>query len=163
MIASIQELYDEVFPGNYFDYFFLEDQYKRYYQPEIRMGHISTIFTVLSIIMVVLGLYGLTMMMLQKKVKEIGIRKVLGAQVAQLLFYLTKDFALLMLTALIIGIPLSLYIIDLWKADFAYKTQLGMGSVAMACVLVLVFTSIPIILQTSRVANNNPVKALRDE
>ncbi|MEM9299086.1 MAG: FtsX-like permease family protein, partial [Bacteroidota bacterium] len=114
-------------------------------------------------IMVILGLYGLTTMTLEKKVKEIGIRKVLGARVTQLLLYLTKDFALLMLIAMILGVPLSLYFIGLWKADFAYSSPLGVGSVAMACLLILVFTSIPILLQTRRVASNNPVQALRDE
>ena len=163
VLASIQEVYDDIFPGNYFDYFFLEDQYQSHYQPEIRLSYITRVFTILSIIMVILGLYGLTTMTLEKKVKEIGIRKVLGARLAQLLFYLTKDFALLMLIALIIGVPLSIYVIDLWKADFAYTARLGIGSVAMACVLILVFTSIPILLQIGKVAGNNPVEALRDE
>ena len=113
--------------------------------------------------MVVLGLYGLTTMTLEKKVKEIGIRKVLGARVGQLLFYLAKDFALLMLIALVLGVPLSLYVIDLWKADFAYTVQLDIGSVAMACLLIIIFTGIPIVLQTKRVADNNPVEVLRDE
>ncbi len=163
VLVSIQEIYGDLFPGNYFDYFFLEDQYQSHYQPEIRLSYITRVFTILSIIMVILGLYGLTTMTLEKKVKEIGIRKVLGARLAQLLFYLTKDFALLMLIALIIGVPLSIYVIDLWKADFAYTAQPGIGSLVMACVLILVFTSIPILLQIGKVAGNNPVEALRDE
>ncbi|MGD1961432.1 MAG: ABC transporter permease [Fulvivirga sp.] len=163
LLADIERLYNTIFPGNYFDYFFLTDTYRRYYQPEIRLRAISKAFTILSIIMVILGLYGLTTMTLEKKVKEIGIRKVLGARVTQLLLYLTKDFALLMLIAMILGVPLSLYFIGLWKADFAYSSPLGVGSVAMACLLILVFTSIPILLQTRRVASNNPVQALRDE
>ncbi len=163
LLADIERLYNTIFPGNYFDYFFLTDNYRRYYQPEIRLSSISKGFTVLSIIMVILGLYGLTTMTLEKKVKEIGIRKVLGARVTQLLFYLTRGFALLMLVAMILGVPLSVYFIDLWKADFAYSTPLGFSSVVIACLLVLIFTSIPILLQTGRIASNNPVQALRDE
>ncbi|MEM8894186.1 MAG: ABC transporter permease, partial [Bacteroidota bacterium] len=80
LLASIQSTYDNIFPGNYFDYFFLDDQYRRGYQPEVRLSYVSKTFTGLSIIMVILGLYGLTTMTLEKKVKEIGIRKVLGAR-----------------------------------------------------------------------------------
>lgn len=163
VLSNIQQLYDDAFPGNYFDYFFLEDKYLRHYRPEMRLSYVSNIFTILSIIMVILGLYGLTTMTLEKKVKEIGIRKVLGARVVQLLFHLARDFAVLMLIALALGVPLSLYVIGLWKADFAYTAQLGIGSVAMACLLVIVFTGIPIALQGRRVASNNPVNALRNE
>lgn len=163
VLSNIQALYDDVFPGNYFDYFFLEDQYLGNYRPEMRLSYVSKVFTILSIIMVILGLYGLTTMTLEKKVKEIGIRKVLGARVIQLLLYLTRDFALLMSIALVLGVPLSLYAIGLWKADFAYTAQLGIGPVALACSLIIIFTSIPIVLQGRRVASNNPIKALRDE
>ncbi len=163
LLADIEQLYSSVFPGNYFDYFYLTDNYRRHYQPEIRLSAISKVFTVLSIVMVILGLYGLTTMTLEKKVKEIGIRKVLGAKVGQLLVHLTKDFALLMLLALLIGIPLSIYFIDLWKADFAYAAELGVSSVVLACLLILAFTSLPILLQTRRIASDNPIKALRDE
>ncbi|MEM7109701.1 MAG: FtsX-like permease family protein, partial [Bacteroidota bacterium] len=163
LISSIQERYDRIFPGNYFDYFFLSDQYAQYYQPEMRLRVISKVFTALSIVMVMLGLYGLTSMTLEKKVKEIGIRKVLGAKLSQLLFLLVKDFAFLMCIALFVGIPLSFYFIELWKADFAYSSQLGVRSIIAACALVLTFTSLPIIVQTGRIANHNPVQALRDE
>ena len=163
LIAGIQEVYEETFPGNYFDYYFLEDDYQCYYKPEMRLSYISKVFTALSIIMVILGLYGLITMTLEKKIKEIGIRKVLGAKVAQLLFHLTKDFASLMLIALAIGVPLSLYLIGLWKDDIAYTTELGVDSIIIACLTILVFTSIPILLQTNRVVRNNPVEELRDD
>ncbi|MEQ9296978.1 MAG: FtsX-like permease family protein [Cyclobacteriaceae bacterium] len=163
VLTNINNIYDEVFPGNYFDYFFLEDQYAGLYRPELRLSYVSKVFTVLAIIMVILGLYGLTTMTLEKRVKEIGIRKVLGARLGQLLLHLTRDFAVLMLIALLLGVPFSLYVIDLWKADFAYTAQLGIGSVALACSLVIVFSSIPILFQARRAASNNPIEALRSE
>ncbi len=163
ILANLKEVYDRIFPGNYFDYYFLEDQYQRQYQAEFRLSQISRAFTVLSLIMVVLGLYGLTTMTLERKVKEIGIRKVLGARLSQILYRLTKDFVWLMFVALFLGIPLSLYLIGIWKDGFSYSTTYGFDWVVFSTILVICVTSVPILLQGRRVARNNPVKALRDE
>lgn len=163
LIAEIKRAYASIFPDNYFDYYYLRDTYKRYYESEERLSIISKVFTFLSIVMVILGLYGLIAMTLEKKVKEIGIRKVLGARVSQLLLHLTKDFVFLLLLALLMGVPLSIYLIDLWKADFAYSTEISAGSIALTIMLILVFTSVPILLQTKKIASDNPIRALRDE
>ena len=163
IIASVKANYMDIFPGNYFDYFFLEDRYRAHYQSEQRLAVISRVFTVLAIIMVILGIYGLITMALERKIKEIGIRKILGARVHQLLLHISKDFVWLMLVAIIIGIPLSIYLINLWKAGFAYTAPVGIDSFLLGIAVIMVFTSIPVLLQTRKVVSNNPVDSLRSE
>jgi len=162
-LAKIEEEFNATYPGNYFDYYFLKDRYERQYAADLRLGKISQIFTVLSMIMVVLGLYGLLTMTLNKKVKEIGIRKVLGARLEQILVVLAKEFTWLMLLALVIGIPISIYGIQEWKAGFAYTKETQMALIAFSSLLVVAISIMPVILQSGKVMNNNPVDSLRAE
>lgn len=162
-ISKIHQVYDAVFPGNYFDYYFLEDSYQQQYQADLRLGKISNIFTLLSIIMVVLGLYGLLTMTLDRKVKEIGIRKVLGARIDQILMVLSKEFFGLMIIALILGIPASLIGIARWKEGFAYSIEFQPVWVVLSSVLILAISLFPLVIQSRKVNTNNPVKSLRNE
>ena len=162
-LAKIEEEYQAAYPGNYFDYYFLEDRYQRQYAADLRLGRISQIFTVLSLIMVVLGLYGLLTMTLNKKVKEIGIRKVLGARLEQILMVLAREFAWLMLVAMVIGIPVSIYGIQEWKAGFAYTKETQIALIAFSSLLVVLISVMPVIFQSGKVMKNNPVDSLRAE
>ena len=162
-LAKIEEEYQAAYPGNYFDYYFLEDRYQRQYAADLRLGRISQIFTGLSLIMVVLGLYGLLTMTLNKKVKEIGIRKVLGARLEQILMVLAREFAWLMLVAMVIGIPVSIYGIQEWKAGFAYTKETQIALIAFSSLLVVLISVMPVIFQSGKVMKNNPVDSLRAE
>ncbi len=162
-IAKIRQVYDAIYPGNYFDYYFLEDSYREQYQADVRLGKISNIFTVLSIIMVVLGLYGLLTMTLDRKVKEIGIRKVLGARIDQILLVLSREFFGLMILAMVIGIPVSLFGIASWKEGFAYVSNFGTEWVFLSSMLILTISLLPLLIQSRKVTTNNPVESLRNE
>lgn len=162
-IAGIRRVYDAIYPGNYFDYYFLEDSYQEQYQADLRLGKISNIFTVLSIIMVVLGLYGLLTMTLDRKVKEIGIRKVLGARIDQILIILSKEFFGLMILAMMVGIPLSLMGIASWKEEFAYVTDFSPIWVIVSSALIMGISLLPLLIQSRKVTTNNPVESLRNE
>ncbi|MDW3193845.1 MAG: ABC transporter permease [Cytophagales bacterium] len=162
-IANIRQVYDAIYPGNYFDYYFLEDSYHQQYQADLRLGKISNIFTILSIIMVVLGLYGLLTMTLDRKVKEIGIRKVLGARIDQILMILSKEFLGLMMIALIVGIPLSIIGIANWKEEFAYVADFSSVGVVVSSILIIGISLLPLLIQSRKVTTNNPVESLRNE
>lgn len=162
-IARIHEVYDTIYPGNYFDYYFLDDSYQQQYQADMRLGKISNIFTALSIIMVVLGLYGLLTMTLDRKVKEIGIRKVLGARISQILMVLSKEFLGLMIIAMAVGIPVSIMGIARWKEGFAYVSEFGVEWILLSSVLIFSISLLPLLIQSRKVTTNNPVRSLRNE
>ncbi len=163
LTSAIQNVYEETFPGNYFDYFFLKDRYNQQYTEDIRLGKISNVFTFLSILIAVLGLYGLVVMTLVKKTKEIGMRKVLGANLSQLLILLSKDFLSLVLIAIAIGGPLSYFALIQWKSSFAYALDINVGLIAAASAVLILISILTIIFQTRKIAKNNPVESLRCE
>lgn len=163
LVSAIEATFNTTFPGNYFDYYFLEDQYLQQYSDDIRVGKISNIFTVLSILIAVLGLYGLVVMTLVKKTKEIGMRKVLGASLPQLLVLLGKDFLSLVFIAIVIGGPLGYFALLKWKSNFAYAADINIGLIIAASALLVIISILTIVFQTRRIAKNNPVESLRCE
>lgn len=163
LISSIENKFKTHFPGNYFDYFFLKDQVKELYNDDIRVGKISKIFTVLAIIIAILGLYGLVMMTLVRKTKEIGMRKVLGASLSQLLVLLSKEFLLLVVIAVFIGGPLSYFALQKWQSGFAYTTEVGIGLIFASSLLLLLISVVTLVFQTKKISTNNPIESLRCE
>ncbi|MEP1096103.1 MAG: ABC transporter permease [Cyclobacteriaceae bacterium] len=163
LVNSIESKFNTHFPGNYFDYYYLEDQVAQLYNDDVRVGKIAKVFTILSILIAVLGLYGLVMITLVRKTKEIGMRKVLGANLGQLLLSISKEFILLVLIAVIIGAPISYFAVLEWKEGFAYSPDMGFGLIIGASVLLLLISILTIIFQTKRISGNNPVESLRCE
>lgn len=163
LISSIENKFETHFPGNYFDYFFLKDHVKQLYNDDIRVGKISKVFTVLAIIIAILGLYGLVMMTLVRKTKEIGMRKVLGASLSQLLVLLSKEFMVLVVIAVFIGGPLSYFALQKWQAGFAYSTEIGVGLIAISSFLLVLISVLTLVFQTKKISTNNPIESLRCE
>ncbi len=163
LIESIESKYLKVFPGNYFDYFFLEDHMKGLYREDMKLSSVSTIFTFLSIIIAVFGLYGLVMITMLRKTKEIGVRKVLGASLNQLLINIGQEFMVLVLVAVLIGVPISYLALTEWKSSFAYTDDLGLGLIIWSSVLLIVISIVTILFQTRKITRNNPVESLRCE
>lgn len=163
LIATIEKKYQSLFPGNFFDYYYLEDQVAQLYNDDIRVGKISKVFTILSILIAVLGLYGLVMMTLLRKTREIGMRKVLGANLGELLLSISKEFILLVLIAIAVGAPLSYFAVLEWKAGFAYSADMGFGLILGASSILLLISILTIVFQTKRISRNNPVESLRCE
>lgn len=163
LIEAVEKRYDQHFPGNYFDYIFLEDEIKSLYDEDVRVSRVSNVFAALSIIIAILGLYGLVMITLVRKTKEIGIRKVLGANLPQLLSLLSREFLLLILIAVIIGAPISYLVLAEWKTGFAYSINIGAGLILLSSFLLVLISAITIGFQTKKITGNNPVESLRWE
>ncbi|MEO1263301.1 MAG: ABC transporter permease [Bacteroidota bacterium] len=150
-------------PNQRFRYHFLDEQFDKMYTFEQRAGRIFSVLTALAIFIACLGLFALATFMAEQRSKEIGIRKVLGATVGDVVFMLTKNFALLVLISLVIATPLAWYFMNGWLADFAYRTQITWGVFALAGSSALLIALLSIGYQAVKAAIANPSDAIRDE
>ena len=148
---------------NPLDYHFLDQNFARQYQSEQKQSNILLIFTVLTILIACLGLFGLVTFMAQQRTKEIGIRKVLGASVTQITSLLSQDFMKLVVLALMIASPIAFFTMQKWLQDFAYRIQISWWVFAFSGLLAIVIALITISFQAIRAALANPVKSLRSE
>jgi putative ABC transport system permease protein len=159
-IEKVWNQYNEGFP---FDYSFMDETYRRHYESEQRISTLFNLFTGIAIVISCLGLLGLSTYTAQTRVKEIGIRKVMGASVGSIVVMLSKNFLLLIGIAIVIATPVSLWLMQGWLENFAYQVSVQwwvIGLAAGAAVLIAFFT---VSFQSVRVALENPVKSLRSE
>ena len=162
-IADLKTTWNEMAPGQPFEYQFMDERFGRMYEAEQRLGHVVTTFSFLAIFVACMGLLGLATFMAQQRTKEIGIRKVLGAGIPNLVYLLCKDFGILILIAFLLAAPLGWYVMHNWLADFAFATSMGPGIFLLSGALVLLIAILTIIYQASRVAVINPVETLKWE
>jgi putative ABC transport system permease protein len=162
-IARIRASYDEAFPGNSFDYFFLDTFFNEQYKADRQFGKVCGIFAGLAIFIACLGLFALATFMAEQRTKEIGIRKVLGASEAGIVGLLSRDFLKLVLIALLLATPLAWYALNRWLQDFAYHTNLPWWSFALAGLLAVGIALLTVSYQSIKAASMNPVKSLRTE
>ncbi|WP_396591278.1 ABC transporter permease [Allomuricauda sp. R78024] len=162
-ISSIESIWNKLAPGQPFDYYFMEDSFNNTYQSEQRLGHIFIIFTILSIMIACLGLFGLAAFNAEKRTKEIGVRKVMGARVSQIAYKLTIDFLKLVGLAILVSIPIGWYAMNTWLEDFSYRIEIGWWVFILASLLALVISIITVSYQSIKAAIVNPVKSLRTE
>jgi putative ABC transport system permease protein len=162
-IAIIESVFKQVIPSAPFDYKFIDDEYARKFNAEDKMGKMALVFTVLAIVVSCLGLFGLASFVAEQKVKEIGIRKVMGASVASLWQMLSKDFVILVIIACVIAIPISVYTMNDWLSKFDYRTTLSWYLFVGAGSGALVITMVTVSFQAIKAALANPVKSLRSE
>ena len=162
-LASIEAKYREIFPGNPFDYHFQDEFFARQYQEDQQFGSMFGIFTLLAIIVACLGLLGLASYSAVQRTKEIGIRKVVGASVGQLVVLLSQNYLFLVGIALVLGLPLAWWMTSQWLQDFPFRVSLGIWFFIFPALGVLLVALLTIIWKTFRTAQSNPVKALRYE
>ena len=162
-VAGIRQIYRDAFPGNAFDFFFLDDHFQRQYRADERLASLFSWFAVLAISIACLGLFGLAMFTAEQRTKEIGVRKVLGASVGSIVALLSKDFLKLVLIAIVIASPLAWYIMNRWLQDFAYKITIDWWVFALAGLLAVGIALLTVSFQSIRAALMNPVKSLRSE
>ena len=162
-IAQIQHLYESYNPGFPFTYSFLDEAYQKQYETETRVSTLSEYFSMLAILISCLGLFGLVAFTAQKRQKEIGIRKVIGASVNSITFMLTKDFLGLVFIAVLIAFPLSWYLMDRWLSGFAYRINISPLVFLIAIASVILITILTVSFQAIKAALANPVKSLRSE
>ena len=162
-LASLKDKFKEVIPNKSFNYETLTEQYNSIYQSDEKTGSLIMIFAILSVIVASMGLFGLSSFATEVRMKEIGIRKILGADIFNISFLLSKDFTKWVLVANIIAWPVAYYAISKWLDDFAYKTEMGIWIYILAAVVALLISILTISFQSIKAANTNPVKTLRYE
>jgi len=162
-IAQIEQKWTEIFPRSTFDYTFLDQKFEAQYNEDRAFGSAFQIFTLLAILIASLGLFGLTSYTCVQRKKEIGIRKVNGASIAQILSLLNQDFVKWVGFAFVMAIPISWYAMQLWLEGFAYKTNISLWIFALAGLTALAITLLTVSWQSFKAAVNNPVEALREE
>jgi putative ABC transport system permease protein len=162
-IAQAEESWTEAFPGNPFEFFFLDDYFNRQYQNESRFSGLITFFAILAIFVGCLGLFGLSAFTAQKRTKEIGIRKVLGATSSDILRLLSKDFLVLILIANVLAWPMIWWLMQNWLQGFANRIDISWTVFVAAAVLVVVTAMATVSFQALKAAATNPAESLRSE
>ena len=142
---------------------FVDEQFNRQYESEERLGLVFGIFSGLAVVIACLGLLGLASFVAERRTKEIGVRKVLGASIANIVFQLTKQFTLLVLVANLVAWPLAYFVMTSWLDGFAYRTNIGLFTFLFAGALAILVAFLTISYQAIRAAMANPVKSLRYE
>ena len=163
LLPELEKIWTSHYPGNPFDYFFLDDFYNEQYRPDQRFSGLFLSSSVLAIIIACLGLSGLSSYAIIRRTKEVGIRKTNGARILQILILLNKDFVRWVGIAFVIAIPVAWFIMNKWLENYAYRTELSWWIFALAGLIALVIALITVSLQSWRAAARNPVEALRYE
>jgi putative ABC transport system permease protein len=162
-IAAIEKMWNSYFPNDPFNYFFLDESFAQQYKADIRFGEVFGLFASLAILIACFGLLGLSAYNVLQRTKEIGIRKVLGASVKQLVFTLSKEFLYLVLISLVISIPLTWWVMNSWLQDFAYRIFIEWWVFVLAGLLAVAIALVTVGIQALKAAIANPVKSLRTE
>jgi putative ABC transport system permease protein len=149
--------------GGPLTYYFLDDHFAALYASEQKTGQIFTIFAIIAILVASLGLFGLSALSAIQRTKEIGIRKVLGASVQQVLYLLSREFMLIILVALLIAVPVTWWLMQQWLEDFAYRIRIPIWIFVLAGLISIFVALFTVSFQAIRAAIANPVKSLRSE
>ena len=163
LIQNAEQKWGQFFPGNPFEYFFLDEHFGEQYKADRQFGRTFGLFAVLAIIVACLGLFGLVSFVTTQRTKEIGIRKISGAGVSNILLLLTKDFIKPILIAFAIAAPVTYYLLQQWLQDYAFKITISPWMFILPALVILVLALVTISTQTIKVASANPVKSLRTE
>ena len=162
-ISAIKPIFERYNPAFPFEYKFADEEYAKKFDYEELVGNLSSIIAILAVFISCLGLFGLASFTAEQRVKEIGVRKVLGASVLNLWQLLSKDFIFLVLISCAIAIPLAWYFMNDWLKTYDNKISIGFGVFAIVVVLAVLITLITVSFQAIKAALANPVKSLRSE
>lgn len=162
-IAAVKKVWDELVPSYPFDYTFLDAHFEEVYRSDNQMSSVVTIMAGLSILISCIGLFGLAAITIEKKTKEIGVRKALGATESQITILLSRKFALLIIIAFVMVSPITYFALHQWLEGFAYRININLFVFVLGGILALAIGLLTISYHTIRSARANPVKALRYE
>ena len=162
-IKKINKIFDTYNPAYPYIYQFVDDEYNHKFNLEVLVGKLAGVFAGLAIFISCLGLFGLAAYVAEQRTKEIGIRKVLGASIAQVWLLLSKDFILLVIISCVIASPVALYFLQNWLQKYEYRITIGPGVFMLSAIVAIVITLITISFQAIKAALTNPVKSLRSE
>lgn len=162
-ISTLGKLYHNAFPGNPFEYFFADQKYDQQYIAEQKLGNVFIVAALMAVFIACLGLYGLAAFSARQRVKEIGIRKVLGAGIKDITKLLSKDFLKLVIISIIIASPIAWWCMSKWLEDFAYKTTISWWIFLFAGSIAIFIALLTVSFHAVKAATANPVKSLRME
>jgi hypothetical protein len=162
-ISSIDKNYTALFPDNLFEYQFLDEHIASMYKQEEKEYVAFKLFSSIAILIGCLGLYGLVAFAAAQRTKEVGIRKVLGASLGNILFLFSKEFVLLIVVAFVIASPVAYYLMHSWLNSFAYQVNIGGSIFIIAITVSFTIAAITIAFQAVKAALANPIKSLRTE
>jgi len=161
--ASIEKTWKSLVNDTPFEYYFLDESIQKQYTEDRKVSQIITAFTIIAMVICCLGLYGLSTFMAERRFKEIGVRKVMGASIGQIVSMMSKEFVRLVLIALIMAVPLAWYAMTQWLNGFAYHTPLNPGIFIYAGAAALFIALITVSFESVKAASANPVNSLRSE
>ncbi|HUS02007.1 MAG TPA: FtsX-like permease family protein, partial [Chitinophagaceae bacterium] len=162
-LAHIENTWKKFLPEVPYDYTFLDDNFEKLYTSEQKQKVIFAVFACIAIFIACLGLFGLSAFAITQRVKEIGIRKVLGASITNIVTLLSNDFLKLVILAAVIAFPLAWYAMHTWLLDFAYRINISVWVFLLAGLIAAIIAFATISLQAIKAAAANPVKSLRTE
>jgi ABC-type antimicrobial peptide transport system permease subunit len=162
-LAKIEQIFKKYNPEAPFEYKFVDEQYAQKFGDEERIGKLAGVFAGLAIFISCLGLFGLASFTAEQRVKEIGVRKVLGASVVDLWLLLSKDFVRLIIVSLLVAIPIAYYLMYNWLQQYEYRSQISWWIFMSASIGALLITLLTVSYQAIKAALANPVKSLRNE
>jgi len=163
IIGLISAKWEMLFPGFPFEYFMQQSIYNEMYRQEVNMGSLFGYFSVLALFIAILGLLGLSSYSVEQRTREIGIRKVLGSSVKEILILLTKDFSKWVILAIVIAIPITYFAMDSWLSHFAFHTDISWRVFLMSGIIAFTIAYIIILFQAMKVSRANPVDSLQYE
>ena len=163
VISFIENKWKEVFPDQPFTYAFLSDRFNRQFDADEKRGLIFTLFTILAILIACLGLFGLASYMVEQRTKEIGIRKVFGADEGVIIRLISRDFIILVTISIMIAVPVAYYFMSNWLENYVYRTKIGISVLAAAALLTIILTFITISYKAYQASIMNPASSLKTE
>jgi putative ABC transport system permease protein len=162
-LRFIESRWKEIFPDQPYSYTFLTDRFNRQFEADEKRGLIFTMFTLLAILIACLGLFGLASYMVEQRTKEIGIRKVFGADEGVIVRLISRDFLILIAISIVIAIPLAYYFMSHWLENYVYRTKIGAMLLIIAALLTVAITFITISFKAYQAAILNPADSVRTE
>jgi putative ABC transport system permease protein len=162
-IASIEQKWSETYPDNVFSYYFLDEKFNMQYASDKQIGTIVGILTLLAVTVSFLGLFGLSLYTVNRRTREIGIRKVFGATVFNIVSLLSKDYVKLVIFGCVIGIPIVHQLIKIWLQTYAYQMPLDVSLFLFPVLIIVLLTALTVSIKTIQSSIINPIKSLRYE
>ncbi|MEO9870522.1 ABC transporter permease [Ekhidna sp.] len=159
----LEAKWNEFVPNRPFEYTNLSEHYASSYETEEQFGSVLSFFAVLTIIIASLGLFGIVVFTLEQKLKEIGVRKVLGASVGSIVLLFSKSYIKLLLIAFFVAVPIGYYVMNIWLSDFEYRINMGVNIFAFSLAILLSISLAISIVQTAKASLMNPAEVLKDE
>src|SRR4030095_10307974 len=162
-LQSVKKIWEGTFPNFVYEYKFLDDKIESFYKQESQLSSLYKIFAVIAIFLSCLGLYRLVSFMAVQRIKEVGIRKVLGASISSVIYLFSKEFIILVTIGFVIASPIAWYFMNKWLQDYVYRINISWWIFLAGGISAVIIALVTVSFQAIKAAIANPVKSLRSE